>query len=228
MAKRGYIPTAQEIDALAERAAKDPEAAAELGELNNRLAKRANERMRDIERKGLDGTSAYNRAKYFIQNQDFSSTEYFSQSRKLDVDDAVLNIKNVAVYLRSQTSTAAGEMQRRKDIVDRLADNNYLDVPEEDPEAFKRKFLDFLDSNAWEDIKKHMYATNSGMIKEAGEAIQNGAKLGDLTRAFKDYQKGSDTDLFEIWDTWTSGQMYYRGGDWHALKRPRNKRGGYV
>ena len=221
MAKRGYIPTAQEIDALAERAATDPEAAAELGELNNRLAKRANERMRDIESKGLDGTSAYNRAKYFIQNQDFSNTEYFSQSRKLDVDDAVLNIKNVAVYLRSQTSTAAGEMQRRKDIVDRLADNNYLDVPDEDPEAFKRKFLDFLDSNAWEDIKKHMYATNSGMIKEAGEAIQNGAKLGDLTRAFKDYQKGADTDLFEIWDNWTSGQMYYRSGDWHALKRPR-------
>lgn len=224
MARKGSIPTTQYIDDLASRAESgDQEAIDELGNLNNRLAKRANERMRDIERKGLEGTQAYNRAKYFIQNQDFGPGEYFSQSRKLDPEEAALNLKNVAIYLRSQTSTAAGELKRRRDIIDKLADNGYLDVPDEDPAEFKRKFLDFLDTNAWEDIKKHMYATNAGMLKDAGEAIQNGAKLGDLTRAYKDYQKGSDTDLFEIWDNWTSGQMYYKSGDWHALKRPRRK-----
>lgn len=222
MKRSTNIPTTQYINDLAEKAgAGDPEAIAELGDLNNRIAKRANERMRDIERKGLDGTAAYNRAKYFIQNQDFGTGQYFSQSRKLDPEDAATNLINATVYLRAQTSTAAGEMQRRKDIVDRLEEGGYLDVPEEDPAEFKRKFLDFLDTNAWDDIKKHMYATNAGMLQEAGEAIQNGAKIGDLTRAFKDYQKGSDTDLFEIWDNWTSGQMYYRSGEWHALKRPR-------
>ena len=222
MAKRGNIPTTQYINDLAEKAsAGDPAALSELGDLNNRIAKRANERMRDIERKGLEGTAAYNRAKYFIQEQDFGSGQYFSQSRKLDVDDAVLNLTNASIYLRSQTSTAAGEMRRRADIVDRLEEGGWIEIPEEDPATFKRKFLDFLDSNAWDDIKKHMYATNSGLLQDAGEAIQNGAKLGDLMRAFKDYQKGADTDLFEIWDNWTSGQMYYKSGDWHALKRPR-------
>ena len=177
--------------------------------------------MRDIEKKGLEGTAAYNRAKYFIQNQDFGTGKYFSQSRKLDADDAALNLINAAQYLRSQTSTAAGEMRRRADIVDRLEEGGWIEVPDEDPATFKRNFLEFLDTNAWDDIKKHMYATNAGMLQEAGEAIQNGAKLGDLTRAFKDYQKGADTDLFEIWDNWTSGQMYYKSGEWHALKRPR-------
>lgn len=222
MAKVGNIPTTQYINSLAEKAAAgDPVALSELGDLNNRIAKRANERMRNIERKGLGGTAAYNRAKYFVQNQDFGTGQYFSQSRKLDADDAALNLINATQYLRSQTSTAVGEMRRRAAIVDRLEEGGWIEVPDEDPAMFKRKFLDFLDSNAWDDIKKHMYATNSGLLQDAGEAIQNGAKLGDLMRAFKDYQKGADTDLFEIWDNWTSGQMYYKSGDWHALKRPR-------
>lgn len=224
MARKGYIPTAQEIDRLYNAALSgDKDAAAQLGDINNKISKRANERMRDIERKGLEGTAAYNRAKYFIQEQDFGTGEYFSQSKKLDVDDLVLNIQNASTYLRSQTSTAAGEIQRRRDIIDKLADRGHIEIPEGNPEGFKKKFLEFLDSKAWDDIKKHMYAAGSGMLKDAGEAIQNGANVNDLIRAFKDYQKGSDTDLFEIWDNWQGGEMYYRGGEWHTLKRPRVK-----
>ena len=49
MAKRGYIPTTQEIRRLAAQAEKgDPNAIQKLGDMNNRLAKRANERMCDI------------------------------------------------------------------------------------------------------------------------------------------------------------------------------------
>ena len=224
MARKGVIPTTQEIEDLAAAAASGNQSAIkELGTLNNRLAKRANERMRDIERKGLEGTQAYNRAKYFIQEQDFGNGKYFSQSKKLDVDDLLLNIENASTYLRSQTSTAAGEMSRRQNIIDKLADRGYIDLPD-DPEkieSFKDKFLEFLDSNAWDDIKKHMYATGSGMLGDAAEAIQNGANVNDLLRAFKDYQKGAETDLFEIWDYWQSGDTYYRSGEWHTLKRPR-------
>ena len=224
MARKGYIPTSQEIEQLYNRAEKgDKSALDELGDINNRLAKRANERMRDIERKGLEGTAAYNRAKYYIQEQDFGTGEYFSQSKRLDADDLLLNIQNASQYLRSQTSTAAGELQRRKDIIDKLSDRGHIDLPD-DPdqiEGFKKKFLDFLDSNAWEDIKKHMYAAGSGMLKEASEAIQNGANVNDLIRSFKDYQRGAETDLFEIWDNWQSGDSYYRQGEWHTLKRPR-------
>ena len=224
MARKGSIPTTQELEQIYNRAMSgDASAEKELGDLNNRIAKRANERMRDIERKGLEGTAAYNRAKYFIQEQEFGPGEYFSQSRKLDLDDMMLNIENASTYLRSQTSTAAGEMKRRSDIIDKLSDRGYIDLPDDsgDVEGFKKKFLDFLDSNAWADIKKHMYATGSGMLGEAAEAIQNGANVNDLLRSFKDYQKGAETDLFEIWDNWQSGDTYYRSGEWHTLKRPR-------
>ena len=54
--KKGYIPTSQEVDRLYQRATSgDTAALQELGDLNNKLAKRANMRMRDIERQGLDG-----------------------------------------------------------------------------------------------------------------------------------------------------------------------------
>lgn len=224
MARRGYIPTAQEIEQLYNAASSgDVDAVRALGDLNNKIAKRANERMRDIERKGLSGTAAYGRAKYYIQNQDFGSGDYFSQSRKLDIDDLMLNIENASSYLRSQTSTAAGEMKRRSNIIDTLADRGYIEMPigKTSVADFEKKFLQFLDSNAWADIKKHMYATGSGMLGDAAEAIQNGANVNDLIRSFKDYQKGAETDLFEIWDNWQSGDSYYRSGEWHTLKRPR-------
>lgn len=220
--KKGKIPSSQEIEELYNAASSgDKDALSQLGDLNARLAKRANERMRDIERRGLEGTAAYNRAKYYVQEADYGTGQYFSQSKKLDVDDLFANIENASIYLRSQTSTAAGEIKRRKDIIDKLADRGHIEIPENDPEGFKRKFLDFLDSNAWDDIKKHMYAAGSGMLGDAAEAIQNGANVNDLLRAFKDYQKGSDTDLFEMWDNWQSGDTYYRSGEWHTLKRPR-------
>lgn len=220
------IPTTQEIRDLALQAYNGDEAAAqELADLNNRIAKRANERMRDLERKGLEGTAAYNRAKGFIQDADFGAAgrNYFSQSRKLTPDDAADNLINATTFLRSQTSTAAGEMERRDDIWDKLIENEVIEDVENDPETYKKRFMEFLDTNAWKDIKKAMYVTGSGMLKDAGEAIQNGAKVGDLVRAFKDYERGADTDLFEIWDNWTSADKYYRGGEWLNLKKPRKQ-----
>lgn len=218
------IPTTQEINDLALKAYNGDEAASqELADLNNRIAKRANERMRDLERKGLSGTAAYNRAKGFIQDADFGAAgrNYFSQSRKLTPDDAAENIINASTFLRSQTSTSAGEMSRRDEIWNSLIDHNVIDIAEHDPDEYRRRFMDFLNTNAWKDIKKFMYTEGSGILKDAGEAIQNGAKIEDLTRAFKDYERGADTDLMEIWDNWTSADKYYRSGEWIALKHPR-------
>ena len=128
MAKSGYIPTAQELDALYQKAlVDDPEAIVQLGELNNRLSKRANQRMRDLEKKGLEGTAAYNRAKSYIHYIDygtFSDYEYFPQSRRLSPEDAYKNIEEASKYLRWQTSSAAGEVRRRNRIVDALQEKH--------------------------------------------------------------------------------------------------------
>lgn len=221
--KKGYIPTSQEVDRLYQRATSgDAAALQELGDLNNKLAKRANERMRDIERQGLEGTAAYNRAKYYIQDQDFGKGKYFSQSRKLDPDDLLMNIDNVSEYLRAETSTSAGERRRRQNISDSLENKGFFDdVAPEDVNDTKKQLLDFFDTDAWEDIRKHNKGGTNEMVAEAVEAIENGALLGDLKRAFKDFQRGADTDYIEIWKNWTSANQYYKLGGWHELKRRR-------
>lgn len=221
--KKGYIPTSQEVDRLYQRATSgDAAALQELGDLNNKLAKRANERMRDLERQGLEGTAAYNRAKYYIQDQDFGKGEYFSQSRKLDPDDLLMNIDNISEYLRAETSTSAGERRRRQNISDSLENKGFFDdVAPEDVNNTKKQLLDFFDTDAWEDIRKHNKGGTNEMVAEAVEAIENGALLGDLKRAFKDFQRGADTDYIEIWENWTSANQYYKSGGWHELKRRR-------
>lgn len=221
--KKGYIPTSQEVDRLYQRATSgDAAALQELGDLNNKLAKRANERMRDLERQGVEGTAAYNRAKYYIQDQDFGTGVYFSQSRKLDPDDLLINIDNVSEYLRAETSTSAGERKRRKNISDSLENKGFFDdVAPEDVNDTKKQLLDFFDTAAWEDIRKHNIGGTNELVSEAVEAIENGALLGDLKRAFKDFQRGADTDYIEIWENWTSATQYYKSGGWHELKRRR-------
>jgi len=233
MAKRGYIPTTQEIRRLAAQAEKgDPDALQKLGDMNNRLAKRANERMRDIERKGLSGTAAYNRAKYWLQEEaDFSGNDYFSQSRKLSPEDAEANLEAITDYLRSQTSTAAGEKRRRQSIGDKLYDKGFFDdyldaLPDEADEGaaldnMQKKLMEMFDTDAWDDIRKQNKGGTNALVAEAVDALSQGALIGDLKRAFRDFQRGSDTDYIEMWDNWTSASQYYKSGSWHELKRAR-------
>lgn len=233
MAKRGYIPTTQEIRRLAAQAEKgDLDALQKLNDMNNRLAKRANERMRDIERKGLSGTAAYNRAKYWLQEEaDFSGNDYFSQSRKLSPEDAEANLEAITVYLRSQTSTAAGEKRRRQNIGNKLYDKGFFDdyldaLPDGSDEGaalddMQKKLMQMFDTDAWDDIRKQNRGGTNALVAEAVDALSQGALIGDLKRAFRDFQRGADTDYIEMWDNWTSASQYYKSGSWHELKRAR-------
>lgn len=233
MAKSAYIPTTQEIDALYQRAIDgDPEVELQIGQLNQTLAKRANTRMRDIESKGLQGTAAYNRAKYWLGEE--YGGEYFKQnkvpSKYYGIDDMIENIEKSSEFLRSQTSTSAGEIKRRKNVIDSLAANEKYDffgsIAGEDiaqQEEVKQKLLELFDTEAWEDIRKSQRGGTNPLVQEAVEAINNGALLGDLKRAFKDFQKktSEDQDYIELWDEWSSAQKYYQKGAWHELKHSR-------
>lgn len=201
--------------------------------MNNRLAKRANERMRDIERQGLEGTSAYNRAKYWLQEEaDFSGNDYFSQSRKLSPENAAENLEAITDYLRSQTSTAAGERKRRQNIADQLTDKGFFDdfLSPDDAEndskidQLKDKLIEMFDTDAWADIRKHNRGGTNAVVAEAVDALSQGALIGDLKRAFRDFQLDKlDDNYITLWDNWSSANMYYRGGAWHELKKPRAK-----
>lgn len=199
------IPTVQEIDNLYKSG--DIEA---LRVINEKLAKRANQRLAEFDKRDME-TAAVTRAKGFIQEyKELGNGKNFSRRKSMDIDDLVLNIKEESKFLRSQTSTVSGEMKRREKIFNTLTkkDKNGKSiiptVSKEETDSYKKKFLDFLDSDVWSEIKKTLYSDTNITMDEAGEAIASGASVEDLEAAFSDYLEGEETDLFEIWDNWRS------------------------
>jgi hypothetical protein len=202
------VPTIEEIQSLYKNG--DIE---QLRVLNERLAKRSNQRMTSLKKAGLDTTAAITRAQRDIENIGISSGR-FSRSKKLSAEDLYKQVKSEANFLRWQTSTVSGEIKRREKIWESLTtqriDEETGDIKNpaidlsgvEDIDAFKKNFLKFLDDGAWEELKKHIYTKN--ILNEAGEAIASGASVEDLEAAFSDYLEGEETDLFEIWDNWRS------------------------
>lgn len=203
---RAKIPTIQEINSLYQKG--DIEA---LRDLNEILAKRANQRIKEFEKRNME-TAAYQRAKGYIQEyKELGNGETFSRRKKLDIDELYQNVKEESKFLRSQTSTVSGEMKRREKIFNTLTkkDKNgrsIIPMPEDmDRDQYKKKFLDFLDTDVWNEIKKSLYADTNITMDEAGEAIAQGASVDDLVSAYNDYLSGeTETDIFTIWDDWRS------------------------
>lgn len=203
---RAKIPTIQEINSLYQKG--DIEA---LRDLNEILAKRANQRIKEFEKRDME-TAAYQRAKGYIQEyKELGNGETFSRRKKLDIDELYQNVKEESKFLRSQTSTVSGEMKRREKIFNTLTkkDKNgksIIPMPEDmDRDQYKKKFLDFLDTDVWNEIKKSLYADTNITMDEAGEAIVQGASVDDLVSAYNDYLSGeTETDIFTIWDDWRS------------------------
>ena len=203
MIQRAEVPTYQEIMNLYRSG--DIEG---LREMNTLLAKRANQRMAELERYDLEGTGAYKRATDWLETKSkFSAGQRFSRSKKMDAKDLKDQIVQEANFLRAQTSTRKGEMERREKIFQSLTQGigngaPAITVPEgEDLDSFKKKFLEFLDDDAWAELKKHIYT--SDMLDEAGEAMAAGASIDELNQALADYNAGiSDLDYDEIWQNW--------------------------
>lgn len=203
------VPTIEEIQSLYKKG--DIE---QLRVLNERLAKRSNQRMTSLKKAGLDTTAAITRAQRDIENIGISSGR-FSRSKKLSAEDLYSQVKSEANFLRWQTSTVSGEIKRREKIWESLTtqriDEETGDIKNpaidlsgvEDIDAFKKNFLKFLDDGAWEELKKHIYTKN--ILNEAGEAIAAGASVEELSEAMKNYVNGNtEDDLLTIWDNWTS------------------------
>lgn len=208
--QKAKVPSIEEIRSYYEKG--DIKA---LRRTNEILAKRANQRLSVLEKVGLDSTQAYKRVTAKLSDFDFAKNDRFSRSKKLSIDDLYDQVKAESNFLRWQTSTPAGEMKRREEIWKSLTtqkiDEVTGDIKEptislagvDDIDAFKKKFLDFLDTNAWEELKKHLYTTH--ILNDAGEAVAAGASIEELSEAMKSYMDGdSEEDLFTIWENWTS------------------------
>lgn len=222
MARRPIeLPTSQYIEQLY-----DEGNTAELRKINERLAKTANQRMATLLRSRVKHNAALDIAQYYLyQESDFAKGGVFSRSKKLSSDQLLEQINEELKFLRAKGSTVAGEKEIRarksfKTLTQGKIDEKgnklapYLEIPEDiqvpdywegsREEYFENRFLDFLEEDAWKDIKKYLYTdNNSDLFRQAGEAIARGQSLKDLRDAYKQYLRG-EISVYTMWDSWVS------------------------
>lgn len=202
------IPSQQELDSLYESGNEE-----ELRALNERLAKVANQRFKQLEKSGMTHTSAYTRAKFYLSEvSEVSNGETFSRSKKIDIEALHDQLSEMRVFLTDETSTVSGEKARRADkmfdtMIKGTGEKGFkLDLPPDmmgqSNDYFKKKFLQFLDQDAWTEIKKYKYTEDGSVLQQAGEAIAKGAKISDLKSAYEQYLR-KEISIYEMWDNWT-------------------------
>lgn len=201
------------INRTAKQAESGNEAA--LKSLQNRYVrevKRANERARNLDKHGLD-TGAL---KQYRRNIDGN---FLSQSKNLDIDTMVSNLKRAEKFLKSQTSTVSGEMKRRhenyltltkpkRDKRGRIIAQSFVKPPPEGMSKLKQEqaLNRFLSNKHFEELKKTL---GTNVIKEAADAINQGVPVIRLSRLYNEYVRSNEkTDIRAIWSAFTTGQKH--------------------
>lgn len=186
------IPTNDQLEALASRAAMGDNAALdELGALNERMGRIANNRMRRLEKAGKTG-DAYKR----IANTVGMEKPRFSQAHTGSAESLFQSARTAAAALRQKETTLSGIKE-----VDVKTVDNVLDAFGKNADSYTQKqklrIADFLKTDAWKQLKS-LYGS------EALEAITDEALDDDFEEALNAFAEFdvemSDTDIVELSD----------------------------
>lgn len=186
------------IESLANRAAGgDSGALAELGRLNSKYGRAANQRARELEKRGLE-TGAYIRA----QEETGKAKPRFSQAKTGDAESLIRSLEQTTKFLNYQTSMVSGEMLRRENIMKGMERAGY------NVGSNKEGFLRFLDSNAWTEIRG-MFGSKDAM-QRVSDALESGADIEDLIQAYQEFERGESEaeDILQVWDGWANEDDY--------------------
>ena len=186
------------IESLASRAAGgDTPALAELGRLNSKYGRAANQRARELEKRGIE-TGAYIRAR----EETGKEKPRFSQAKTGDAESLIRSLEQTIKFLNYQTSTVFGEMLRRENIMKGLERAGY------NVGSNKKGFLRFLDSNAWMEIRG-MFGSQDAM-QRVSDALESGADIEDLILAYQEFEHGESEaeDILQVWDGWANEDDY--------------------
>ena len=184
------IPTNDQLEALASRAAMGDNAALdELGALNERIGRMANNRMRRLEKAGKTG-DAYKR----IGNTLGMERPRFSQAHTGSAESLFQSARTAAAALRQKETTLSGIKE-----VDVKTVDSVLDAFGKNADSYTQKqklqIADFLKTDAWKQLKS-LYGS------EALEAITDAALDDDFEEALNAFAEFdvemSDTDIVEL------------------------------
>lgn len=186
------------IVSLANRAAGgDSGALAELGQRNSKYGRAANQRARELEKRGME-TGAYIRAR----EETGKDRPRFSQAKTGSAESLMRSLEQTIKFLNYQTSIVSGEMKRRENVLKGMERAGYNVGNDRDA------FLRFLDSNAWTEIRG-MFGSKDAM-QRVSDALESGADIEELILAYQEFERGESNaeDILQVWDGWVNEDDY--------------------
>lgn len=159
----------------------------ELNDLRRRLAKRANQRLRDIERAGF--TSAYVYATTMSSYlQPTERRRFYEGRRQMDLFTLREELNELRWFLSARTSTVGGIRSFERETTRRF--QGYTSF-KQSPDQFWK----FLSSETVKHLKKLGYSSEE-LIEFYDFATENKVSYEDIMNAVKQFEKGK----IEAWD----------------------------
>ena len=205
--KKSSIPTTQYIEELALDAARDPEKLKELGQLAEKLGRRANQNLRELERQKYS-SDAYK----YAQNKTGREKPRYSQAAKGSAMSLAENAIASAEFLRLKTSTVGGVREKARPGFKKLVEKSTKaykkkagkEFTDKESKKLERSMTKFLNSKAFEELK----TLGSDVIDATYEAIQNGADIDELLKAYEAYERGEiEGGILTVWDDWITAPV---------------------
>ena len=181
---------------LAGAAEFDPEALKELGRESEKLARRANQRMRELESRGMTG-DAYKRIRASL-----GGATRFSQKRTGSADELLQNIKQSLRGLRQVKSTVSGAMGASRRTLDSLKDK--WDIEGRISKDKINKFNEFVKSDLWNEYKSLMGGSGGVLEQFTKMLFDDPQSVDDVLDAFNEWDEMTEDkpDPYEAMSEW--------------------------
>jgi hypothetical protein len=140
------------------------------------LAKRANQRFRDIENKSKLQSGAVNKTREFLKENYNRST--FKQSKKLTGVELKENLKALEKFYNSKTATAKGVRQVQKQHID-IFKTKGVEIKD------TKKFFQFLSSQQFKTLSK--YADSDQIIEDFTKANDEGFSVDEIMQGYEEF-----------------------------------------
>lgn len=166
----------------------------ELNKLRRRLAKRANQRLRDIERAGYTDAYVYasTMSGYLLPSE---RTRFFEGTRNLDLRSLKTELDELRWFLNAKTSTVGGIRKFERETSQKFAE---LGSFQKNPDLFWK----YMSSASIKHLKKLGYSSEE-LIEFYDFATESRVGYGDIMTAVRDFEQKN----IDSWD-----ELYSRVG----------------
>lgn len=164
----------------------------ELNALRRKLAKRANQRLRDIEQKGYTDAYVYSEIMraYLMPSE---RTRFFEGKRNLDIFTLRSELQELKWFLSAKTSTVGGIRKFERETSKRFENlGSFKSSPE--------NFWKFMSSASVKHLKK-MGVSSEELIEFYDFASENKVSLQDILEAVKKFEMNEIDSWDELYES---------------------------